>query len=417
MRSRPFVFVYCVIETVTLIAAGHALCADPPRGAGPRLSDHVGALAIVSLHPSCIVGGGEVLISDIARVDTQDSILKGRIESLDVTDAPAKGQSTLVSPKLVELRLRLAGIDLRGVSIRGSHTAVLGRGASSQDRANGWPGLDRREASVAAIPGLREAAPAPATPRSLELSTPGSSELFNKRTSRRLNAEWDGEDKPLEEVVVAVAKNAVLDLLPWSEDDVSFKLAQPIIREVKLAESSGKYTCTAQLRSPGSPVGRVNVDVTVKYAGQPAFELPVAFDVRHFDNVVATARPIARGRTIRQEDLYQHRWDVTGATDYFTQPDQLIGRVVGRTMTALQILREQDLERGALNSTGKEGPIVIKRQDRVNLIAKIGDLSVTVRGEAMQEGRVGETIRVQNVESKTVIQGRVLSAEEVQIAY
>jgi flagella basal body P-ring formation protein FlgA len=42
---------------------------------------------------------------------------------------------------------------------------------------------------------------------------------------------------------------------------------------------------------------------------------------------------------------------------------------------------------------------------------------VTVSGEAMQDGRMGDTIRVQNTESKSIVQGKIISAEEVEIAF
>ena len=93
----------------------------------------------------------------------------------------------------------------------------------------------------------------------------------------------------------------------------------------------------------------------------------------------------------------------------------MVGRVVSRPLTALQAIREQDLERGPASQTGPDQRVVIKRQDRVALVAKVGDLNISVRGEALQDGRIGQTIRVQNVESKSIVQGPALSAEEGEI--
>ena len=206
--------------------------------------------------------------------------------------------------------------------------------------------------------------------------------------------------------------------MPWNEEEVVFRLAQPLGREPKLIDPTSDFTYSAQVRQSGAPVGRVTVDVTVNCAGQAPVEIPVCFDVRHYENVVTTARPIARGRKIQQEDLYLNRWDVTGMVDYCTRPDQLIGRVAIRTLPALLILKDQDLEEGSFDGTGTAvRPVVIKRQDRVQMTVKVGDLKYSMRGEALQDGRVGETIQVQNIESKNIIRGKVLGADEVEIAY
>ena len=399
MRTDPFRILRSLVFTMAIVVVV-VFAAPAAVWAGH---------AVISLLPSCSVESGEVLIAHVARVDTTDAILKERIESLDIIEAPAKGRSAEVSSKLIELRLRLAGIDLRNVSIRGSQSEVIGLG--------GLPvrTIDQPDSpSGSKVPVLATAfAPNPArrSPETPERDVPRTPH------DRAQDDDATDESQTLEDRVLSTARRAILNVLPWSKDDVNFRLAQPITREAKLAESTGKCTCTAQLRSSSAPVGRVNVDVTVTYTDQSPVDIAVAFDVRHYETVVATARPIGRGRTIQKEDLYLHRWDVTGATDYCTSSELVIGRVASRTLPALQIVKDQDIERGLSSQPGQDRPVVIKRQDRVKLTAKIGDLNITVRGEAMQDGRVGETIRVQNSESKTIVQGRVLSSDEVEIAY
>ena len=61
--------------------------------------------------------------------------------------------------------------------------------------------------------------------------------------------------------------------------------------------------------------------------------------------------------------------------------------------------------------------ILIKRRDHVKMIAKSGALNVTVIGEASQEERAGETIRLRNVDSNAVVQGRVTGPNEVEISF
>lgn len=405
MTWRPIRLLFCAAQAAAFVAASpRGALAAPPGAASERV--------VISLRASSVTGSNDVLISDIARVDTTNAALKTWIESLDLVDGPRPGESTVISPKLVEFRLRVAGVDPLRVTVRGRHAEVTGSVDSTHAVA------ERLSSSIERKSGIRTTAYATTTAATVDAPAerPGALPPGTGQNPKSV-AEELRQGKSIEDVIVDAARKAILDQLPWNEEDLSFRLVQSISREAKLVDTSGDCTCTALLRASGPAVGRVNVDVTVVSGQQAPIEIPVSFDVRHFDTVVSTARPIPRGRKIQMDDLYLHRWDVTGAQDYCTQPDKLVGRVAGRTLSAVQIVREQDLERGSANLSGSDQPVLIKRAARVKLTAKIGDLNITVAGEALQDGRVGEIIRVQNVESKSVVQGRVLSADEVEITY
>lgn len=387
MRRRRSPLTVLLIGAATIVA-----------GSGPTSFAAAPGRAVVTLNPTCQAFDEHVLISDIASVDSGDPLLRARIELLDISNTPAHGESRVVSSKAVEFRLRLAGIDLRNVAIRGTQTEVVGSGAS----AGTIRATAHSSQSLGALSTTDNRIAAHDRPQDTWKPTAATDRAIPGQT--------------LEEVILSAARRAILQQLPWPEQSVSMELAVPVKREVIEAGMPSDCTCVAHLRSPGSPVGRVNIDVTVKGSDRAPVVVPVSLDVRHYEDVVATCRPVARGKTIQSDDLYLHRWDVTGLTDYCTKLEQVVGKTAGRPMPSLQNIREQDLDRTAAGSAPGQ-QVVVKRQSRVSLIAKVGDLIITVRGEALQDGKVGDTIRVQNIESKTVLQGRVLSAEEVEIAY
>lgn len=395
--------IWCLAQAATLLAcSGTCAPAAPPRMPA--------GVAVITLHPKADVNHDEILISDVARVEAANQALQARIETLDLMGAPARGSSTAVSAKSVEYRLRMDGFDPRSFVIKGSQSEVTCGGIENRYR-------EQRIEAVRAT-AYAPAEPARSEPPAIPKRAVESAPIKRSQVAEQIG----GTAQSIEDAIVATAKKAVLEQLPWVEDDITFRLAQPLGRDAKLFENGERYTCVAELRMAGPPVGRVTVDVTVKSDRQAPLEIPVTFDVRHFQTVVATARPVPRGRTIQKEDLYLHRWDVTSATDYSTNPEQLIGRVAIRTLAAAQIVREQDLDRvtgaaGAAGPAGTDRPVQIKRSNRVKMIAKIGDLTISAVGDAMQDGRIGDTIRVQNVESKTIVQGKVISANEVEIEY
>jgi hypothetical protein len=60
------------------------------------------------------------------------------------------------------------------------------------------------------------------------------------------------------------------------------------------------------------------------------------------------------------------------------------------------------------------GPLVRVR-DRVQMIAIIGHVCATTPGEALQDGRMGQTISVRNVDSNKTVSGRVVGKGQVEI--
>jgi flagella basal body P-ring formation protein FlgA len=391
--------IWSVAQVAMLLVGGGAYALSAP----PQVPNNG---VVISLYPKCDVAGHEILVADVARVETTNAALKSQIESLDLTDAPASGEATTVSAKTIEFRLRMAGFDTRSFTFKGTQAEVTAASKTRRVRD------DRIEP-------VRATSYVPMRSTQFESSAP-QLEVESPAPSKRsqVTEEIGGPDQSVEDAIVAAARKVVLEQLPWPVDDISFRLAQPLGRDAKLFNTGERYTCVAEeLRGNGPPVGRVNVDVTMKSDRQAPIEIAVALEVRHFETVVATARPVAKGRKIQKEDLYMHRWDVTAATDYTTQPDQLIGRTALRTLAAAQIVREKDLDKATETQANGDQAVRIKRADRVKILGRIGNLAVTVSGEAMQDGRLGDTIRVQNTESKSIVQGKIISAEEVEIAY
>lgn len=59
--------------------------------------------------------------------------------------------------------------------------------------------------------------------------------------------------------------------------------------------------------------------------------------------------------------------------------------------------------------------VVVKAKQRVTMTVKIGDLEVTAAGEAMSDGKVGQPIKVTNLDSKKVVTGTVTGPGAVDI--
>lgn len=86
-----------------------------------------------------------------------------------------------------------------------------------------------------------------------------------------------------------------------------------------------------------------------------------------------------------------------------TREEDLVGMSVRRTIPAKLAIRSTDLQPNWM----------IEKRELVTIYLKMGSLTLTARGQALQRGAKGDVIRVRNVQSKKVIEGKVISADTV----
>ena len=361
----------CAVGLVVIAVAG------PPEKEG-SVSERI----VVTLRDAARIGSPVIRISDIADLSGGDEALRKRIAALDLEDAPLPGDTLEITPPQVEFRLRLAGIEVDRVAIRG-------------------PAVRVSPPSNGAITRIHSA-----TTKTMPAQLASSHrQRFGADKPEATNV------SPLEQTVLDAAKKCVLARLPWPADDVSIRLVQPLRREVRQFDQENEVTCSAEVRSPGTPVGRVSVRVVLTASGRQTLDVPVVLDVRHFDNVVIATKEIQRGQLIAKPDLYFDRQEVTTLVGYCSSSENLIGTKAKRAIGAAQMVRQADVEAAGRPSE----PFLVKRRDRVKLIGRTEVLLVTVVGEALQDGRVGEVIKVRNVDSNATVHGRVLNATEVEV--
>ena len=60
--------------------------------------------------------------------------------------------------------------------------------------------------------------------------------------------------------------------------------------------------------------------------------------------------------------------------------------------------------------------VLIKQRELVELVARIGPLEIRAKGEALQDGKAGQLIRIKNVDSSVIVVGRVVERSVVEVA-
>ena len=330
---------------------------------------------VIRLKPAANISGRTVQVGDIASIDGGTAGLARRIALLDLEDAPRAGQIVSSSDRQVAFRLQRAGIQRRTFTVQGVKAVVTSRVVTA--RRDPLP-VDRAAVHLAA-----------AKIQSLAKSS-------------------------VKDAVLAVAEEYVRGRLPWDKESVSIELARaygPTLEQI--TTPAHQLNLKPVLQSSWPPVGRVHVGVSIFHESKRIAEVPVTMVVRHFEEVVVAKRQIERGGVVTAEDLYLDRREVSRLNSYYTSIDDVIGKRTGQTIRTLLVIQPSHLTG---QNADQPSEIVVRQRDMVTMIARPGgDLYVTAAGQALQNGKVGEMIRVRNVDSNTIILGRVIDRHHVEI--
>lgn len=120
--------------------------------------------------------------------------------------------------------------------------------------------------------------------------------------------------------------------------------------------------------------------------------------------VVVMAADVPAGRAIQDADLALEVREVSTAPD-----------AVSDTLAVVGLTSRRSLQMGQLvSSRVLLTPVLVQRGQPVTIDARNGDIAVSVAGEALDNGRLREVIRVRNVTSGKVIRARVVDVGKVE---
>ncbi len=124
--------------------------------------------------------------------------------------------------------------------------------------------------------------------------------------------------------------------------------------------------------------------------------------------VVVSSRPLGRYKPIEESDIDVREMDLALLpADFISDPEAVIGKRTRRTVDANAVLRPDLVE----------FPPVVKRGDRVKIVAENAGIRISAVGEAKQKGCVGERIPVVNLDSNKLIHARVVDGQTVRIEF
>ena len=168
-------------------------------------------------------------------------------------------------------------------------------------------------------------------------------------------------------------------------------------------------TCSSPLEAFMPPGGRVmgNTTVGVRCPDQGGWTIYVSARVDVYGPVLIARQPLARSTVIQDGDLELVERNLANLPHgYYSDSEPIAGMLAKRTIAAATVITPQMLQ----------APKLVKRGQRVTLIAESGALRIRSVGKALSDGKSGDVVRVRAEGSQRVVDGVVVSQGVIKVA-
>jgi flagella basal body P-ring formation protein FlgA len=207
------------------------------------------------------------------------------------------------------------------------------------------------------------------------------------------------------EKIEQIATDWVLERVPWDQENVRVTRVQ-VNKDVVLPQGRVTY----KVKTPGSLNYLNTIALSVEFSvdGKPVKKAWVTLNLEVIAPVVVVRKPMGRHQPIESGDVTVALKDLAKLpSGFFTDPAEVIGMRVRRTLYGDTVLREDLVEL----------PPLVNRGDVVTIVAEAGALRITARGEVKAKGCKGERISVVNLDSRKRVFARVLDARTVKVEF
>jgi flagella basal body P-ring formation protein FlgA len=137
-------------------------------------------------------------------------------------------------------------------------------------------------------------------------------------------------------------------------------------------------------------------------------KIEVMANIRAFEEVVFSRRFLSKGSVLQDKDLYITLMDVTKLPQgYINSIEIALGKSLARSIIANKPLTESML----VDST------VIKKGQRVLVMASSKNLRITTVGETLENASVGSYVKVLNIATRKVIKGLLIDENTVSVEF
>jgi flagella basal body P-ring formation protein FlgA len=232
--------------------------------------------------------------------------------------------------------------------------------------------------------------------RVIGLDTRGLAEVVVTRASRQITSK-DMEARILRALAGQSGLPDAANLTVMFDNDIKpLQVEAAITAELRIERlsydpRSGRFDVSFEL--PGSAVAR---RLPLRYTGA----------IGETFEALVPARAIAQGQVIRAGDLVPTRRPKSeAAPNVVREAEQAVGRAAKRALRAGGIIYQSDVVK----------PEVVARNEAVTISYEVPGIVVSIRGQALEPGALGDVINVLNAQSKKTLQATITGPGRVSV--
>ncbi len=137
--------------------------------------------------------------------------------------------------------------------------------------------------------------------------------------------------------------------------------------------------------------------------GKIMYKIPVTANVKKYMNVIVSKRDIPKGKILTSEDLKTAEIEFKRRSGYITEIENAVGKVAKR-----------DIKKGTVIKNSLLRPdYKVKKRKNVRIIYRNKNINIELMGLALEDGAVGDVIKVKNISSGKVILCKVIKENTV----
>lgn len=166
--------------------------------------------------------------------------------------------------------------------------------------------------------------------------------------------------------------------------------------------------CDAPLEGFLPPGGHLlgNITIGIQCRGSKPWTVYVPATVKAMRQVVIAKRPILRGSTIGREDIALDEREISSKSGgYLLDPAQVLGKIATRPLSPATALTPKMLS----------APLLVRRGQRIIILAQGAGIEVRMRGIALMDGAKGQWVRAKNTVSKRTVEGWVINPGTIRV--
>jgi flagella basal body P-ring formation protein FlgA len=187
--------------------------------------------------------------------------------------------------------------------------------------------------------------------------------------------------------------------------DVTYKYADKIFRDLKNRQGDVTFA-VAELYPDFKPIGNIIVPVQVIVDDVPKEKIFLRTKVSVYDYIVVAKKRLKRGDVLSSAEAGLEERDVAVLNaDVIKDMDLVLGKEVKTFVTS---------ENPIYGWMIRDKPLV-KKNEKVKIIAGTQDVLVTADGIALEDGNMGSEIKVKNSSSNKELIGDVTGTGEVTV--